>query len=36
MIRCLLLCRRNIKLEKGNKMKKGKRVVMLEKEKVVR
>ena len=34
--RCLLLCRRNIKLEEGNKMKKRKRVVMLEEEKIVR
>ena len=36
MTRCLLLCRRNTKLEKGQKVKKEKRVVMLEKEKIVR
>ena len=36
MTRYLLLCRRNIKLEEGNKMKKRKRVVMLEEEKIVR
>ena len=36
MTRYLLLCRRNIKLEKGQKVKKGKRVVMLEKERIVR
>jgi len=36
MIRCLLLYERNMKLEEGNKMKKEKRVVTLEEEKVVR
>ena len=36
MTRCLLLCKRNTKLEKGQKVKKEKRVVMLEKEKIVR
>ena len=36
MTRYLLLYRRNIKLEKGQKVKKGKRVVMLEKERIVR
>ena len=36
MIMCLLLCERNMKLEEGNKMKKEKRVVTLEEEKVVR
>jgi len=34
--RCLLLCGRNMKSEKGNKMKKRKRVVTLEEEKVVK
>jgi len=36
MTKCLLLCGRNIKLEEGNKMKKEKRIVMLEEEKIVR
>jgi len=36
MMRCPLLCGRNTKLEKGQKAKKEKRVVMLEEEKIVR
>ena len=36
MTRCPPLYRRNMKLEKGQKAKKGKRVVMLEEEKIVR
>ena len=36
MTRCPLLCGKNTKLEKGQKAKKGKRVVILEEEKVVR
>jgi len=36
MIRCPPLCRRNTKLEKRQKAKKGKRVVILEEEKIVR
>ena len=36
MTRCPPLCRRNTKLEKGQKVKKGKKVVMLEEEKIVR
>jgi len=36
MIRCSPLCRRNTKLEKRQKAKKGKRVVILEEEKIVR
>jgi len=36
MTRCPLLCGKNTKLEKGQKAKKGKRVVTLEEEKVVR
>jgi len=36
MIRCPLLCRRNTKLEKEQKAKKGKRVVTLKEEKIVR
>jgi len=36
IIRCPPLCGRNTKLEKGQKAKKGKRVVMLEEEKMVR
>ena len=36
MTRCPLLCGRNMKLEKGQKAKKGKRVVTLEGEKIVR
>jgi len=36
MTRCPLLCGRNTKLEKGQKAKKGKRVVTLEEEKIVR
>jgi len=36
MMRCPPLCGRNMKSEEENKMKKGKRVVMLEEEKVVR
>jgi len=36
MMRCPPLCGRNTKLEKGQKAKKGKRVVTLEEEKIVR
>jgi len=36
MMRCPLLCRRNTKLEKEQKAKKGKRVVTLKEEKIVR
>ena len=36
MTRCSPLCERNTKLEKGQKVKKGKRVVILEEEKIVR
>jgi len=36
MTRCPLLCGRNTKLKKGQKAKKGKRVVTLEEEKIVR
>ena len=36
MTRCSPLCRRNTKLEKGQKAKKGKGVVTLEKEKIMR
>ena len=36
MTRCPLLCGRNTKGEEGQKVKKGKRVVMLEEEKIVR
>ena len=36
MTRCPPLYRRNMKLEKGQKAKKGKRVVMLEEEKIVK
>jgi len=36
MTRCPLLCGRNTKLEKGQKAKKGKRVVTLKEEKMVR
>ena len=36
MTRCPPLCRRNTKLEKGQKAKKGKGVVTLEKEKIMR
>ena len=36
MTRCPLLCGKNTKLEKGQKAKKGKRVVTLEEEKIVR
>ena len=36
MTRCPPLCRRNMKLEEGNKMKKEKKVVMLEEEKIVK
>ena len=36
IMRCSLLCERNTKLEKGQKAKKGKRVVTLEEEKIVR
>jgi len=36
MTRCPLLCGRNIKLEKEQKVKKRKRIVMLEEEKIVR
>jgi len=35
-MRCPPLCGRNTKLEKRQKVKKGKRVVMLEEEKMVR
>jgi len=34
--RCLLLCGKNTKLEEGQKVKKGKRVVTLEEKKIVR
>jgi len=36
MIRCLPLCRRNTKLKEEKRIKKGKRVVTLEEEKIVR
>jgi len=36
MTRCPPLCGRNMKLEEGNKIKKGKRVVTLEEEEIVR
>jgi len=36
MTRCLALCGRNMKGEEGQKVKKGKRVVTLEEEKIVR
>ena len=36
MTRCLPLCRRNTKLKKESKVKKGRRVVTLEEEKIVR
>jgi len=36
MTRCPPLCGRNTKLKKGQKAKKGKRVVTLEEEKIVR
>ena len=36
MTRCPPLCRRNMKSEEENKIKKGKKVVILEEEKVVR
>jgi len=36
MTRCPPLCRRNMKLEERQKVKKGKRVVTLEEEKIVR
>ena len=36
MTKCSLLCGRNTKLEKGQEAKKGKRVVILEEEKIVR
>jgi len=36
MTKCPLLCGRNTKLEKGQKAKKGKRIVTLEEEKIVR
>jgi len=36
MTRCLPLYKRNMKLEKEQKVKKEKRVVMLEKERIVR
>ena len=36
IMRCLPLCGRNMKLEEENKIKKRKRVVTLEKEKIVR
>jgi len=36
IIRYLPLCRRNMKLEEENKIKKRKKVVMLEEEKIVR
>jgi len=35
-MRCPPLCGRNMKLEAGNKMKKEKRIVTLEEEKIVR
>ena len=34
--RCLPLCRKNTKLEEGQKVKKGKRVTILEEKKIVR
>ena len=34
--RCLPLCRKNTKLEEGQKVKKGKRVTTLEEKKIVR
>ena len=36
MMRCLLLCRRNMKLKKEKKAKRVKRVVTIEEEKIVR
>jgi len=36
MIRCLLLCGRNKKRKEDKKVGKGKKVVMLEEEKIVR
>ena len=36
MMRCPPLCRKNMKLEEENKIKKEKRIVMLEKKKTVR
>ena len=36
MMRCPLLCGRNMKSEEGNKIKKGKRVVTLKEKKVVK
>ena len=36
MMRCPLLYRRNMKLKEGNKIKKGKKIIILEEEKIVR
>jgi len=36
IMKCPLLCGKNTKLKKGQKTKKEKRVVILEKEKIVR
>jgi len=36
MIRCLALCKRKIEKRENRKAKKGKRVVILEEEKIVR
>ena len=36
MTRCPLLYRRNMKLKEGNKIKKGKKIIILEEEKIVR
>jgi len=36
MMRCPLLYRRNMKLKEGNKIKKGKKIITLEEEKIVR
>ena len=36
MMRCLLLCRRNIKLKEEKKARRIKRVVITEEEKIVR
>jgi len=35
-MRCPLLYRRNMKLKEGNKIKKGKKIIILEEEKIVR
>jgi len=36
MMRCSLLCRRNTKEKEDRKIKKGKRVAILEEEKIIR